>query len=424
MSVFSRTRLAMRSLTVYRNLLSDETVSRFLGLLSAAEGGGAASFCAEYGAFVHCLAGATPALDFSARLEELVRYDDNAFSRAAAGKGDGAAYRLLRKAAEYDLAAIAQLSAVTAAQLKQAFGGTEEEAGVIAALPEYAAGTKRFFSAFDSYDRMDEAETFYRTNGFGAFARFGAFRWANGLVGVANADPVRLADLKEYDYERGLVAANTLDFLEGRGGGNLLLYGDRGTGKSSTVKALANEYRARGLRIVELPLNRLPELPAVIETLRDVPLKFLLFLDDLSFASDDESFSSLKSILEGGVVARPENCRVYATSNRRHLVKETFSERSADDVHAGDTMQEKLSLSDRFDRTIHFFAPDQARYLSIVYALAADRGLELPAEELKRAAVQWAISAGGRTPRAAKQFVDWAAAQREKGLSLFENEGS
>ncbi|MPN20400.1 hypothetical protein SDC9_167779 [bioreactor metagenome] len=173
---------------------------------------------------------------------------------------------------------------------------------------------------------------------------------------------------------------------------------------------------------MEIPLNRLPELPAVIETLRSVPLKFLLFLDDVSFAADDESFSSLKSVLEGGVVARPENCRVYATSNRRHLVKETFSERNADDVHAGDTMQEKLSLADRFDQTISFFAPNQAQFFAIVRSLASDRGLGVPLQTLERAAAQWALRSGGRTPRAARQFVDWAQAQTEQGRTLLEGE--
>lgn len=421
MGDLARTRSIFGSLTVYRNLLSNETVSRFLRLLAAAEGGDAASFCAEYGAFFQSLSCADAELDLSALLERLVRFDDNAFSRAAAGGAGGAAYRLLRAAAEHDLAAIANLAAITAEQIKTEAGGTANE--IISTLPAFTGDSKSLFSTLDRFERTNEMERFYRQNGFGRFAEFGAFRWAGELVGVANADPVRLCDLKEYNYERGLVAANTLDFLEGRGGGNLLLYGDRGTGKSSTVKAVANEYRARGLRIVELPLGWLTELPAVIETLRNAPLKFLLFLDDVSFTTDDESFSSLKSLLEGGVVARPENCRIYATSNRRHLVKESFSDRNADDVHAGDTMQEKLSLADRFDQTISFFAPDQARYFAIVRSLAADRGLDVPAETLERAATQWALQSGGRTPRSAKQFVDWAAARQTRGLSPLENGG-
>jgi len=153
-----------------------------------------------------------------------------------------------------------------------------------------------------------------------------------------------------------------------------------------------------------------------------VPLRFILFLDDLSFSADDAAFSALKSVLEGGVVARPENCRIYATSNRRHLVKETFSERSVDldDVHAGDTKQEKLSLYDRFDQTVNFFAPDQAQYLSIVRAIAQEKEISIPLEELDLGAVRWAIRAGGRSPRAAKQFVEWADARLKKGASILD----
>jgi len=420
MGDLSKARSAFGSLTVYRNLLSDETVSCFLRLLTAAEGGDAASFCAAYGEFFYSLSNREMGLNLAHLLERLVRLDENAFSRAAASGEQGKVYNLLRKAAEYDLAAIATLAAISANDLKTAAGGAQNEA--IHALPEYDTEEKGLFFTQNGFEMIHDLEWFYQKCGFGRFAEFGAFRWSGELIGVSNADPVRLRDLKEYEYERGLVVSNTLDFLEDRGGGNLLLYGDRGTGKSSTVKALANEYRDRGLRIVEIPLNRLPELPAVIETLRMVPLKFLLFLDDVSFSADDESFSSLKSVLEGGVVARPENCRVYATSNRRHLVKETFSERNADDVHAGDTMQEKLSLADRFDQTISFFAPDQVQYFAIVRSLASDRGLDVPLQTLERAAAQGALRSGGRTPRAARQFVDWAQAQTEQGRTLLEGE--
>ena len=157
-----------------------------------------------------------------------------------------------------------------------------------------------------------------------------------------------------------------------------------------------------------------------MDRLHNVPQRFILFLDDLTFSEDDASFSALKSILEGGAAARPENCVVYATSNRRHLVKESFADRNPDDVHAGDTMQEKLALYDRFDQTINFFAPDQAKYLSIIRALALERNLEASLEELERGAIQWAIRAGGRSPRTAKQFVDWAAIQIHKGASILD----
>ena len=421
MSDLSKVNLQLKSLTVYRAILLDETVSRFARALDAAQSGVAETFCTSYGEFLQSLSQVEDSLDFAQHLEKLLKYDDNAFSRATSRKGNEPE-QALRNAAAYDLEAIRSIAAVSAKQLKQVIlaHAESQELELINNMPEYTS-LNTFFQN-NAGHVLAQLEAFYRQNGYGVFAQYGAFRWNNALVGVATPDPVRLSDLKSYEYERGLVAANTKDFVEGRGGGNLLLYGDRGTGKSSTIKALANEYRAGGLRIVEVTKGSIPQFPAIMERLREVPLRFLLFLDDLSFSTDDESFSALKSVLEGGVVARPENCRIYATSNRRHLVKETFSERSVDvdDVHAGDTKQEKLSLYDRFDQTVNFFAPDQTQYLSIVRAIAAEKTFAVPTEALERAAVQWAIRAGGRSPRAAKQFVEWAVAQSQKGASILD----
>ncbi len=409
-------------MTVYRAILQDETVSRFVRALSAAQSGVAASFCESYGALIHSLCESTGSLDFSAHLEQLLRYDNNAFSRAAAKGETDDSFLALQKSAAYDLETLIAVSSISAAEFKQAFParGNAHETELILRLPDYTHHSSFFQTG--CANALDELEAFYRANGYGVFAQFGAFRWDCTLIGIRHPDPIRLSSLKSYEHERRLVAANTRDFVEKHGGGNLLLYGDRGTGKSSTIKALANEYREQGLRIVEVTKDSIPQFPEIMERLREVPLRFILFLDDLSFSTDDASFSALKSVLEGGVVARPENCRIYATSNRRHLVKESFSERSVDvdDVHAGDTKQEKLSLYDRFDQTVNFFAPDQAQYLSIVRALAQERALPISAEELDLAAIRWAIRAGGRSPRAAKQFVEWATAQLQKGASILE----
>lgn len=413
--------LKLNTLTVYRSILQDETVARFARVLNAAQGG-ADAFCESYGAFLSCLSQQTDSLDFSAHLEKLLRFDDNAFSRAAASNAVNSSYQALRKAALFDLEAISAASRLSLKDISFAnlSRGNDKVAELISRLPEFVSGGAFFSNSVEN--ALMELESFYCANGYGVFARFGAFRWDHSLVGIQTPDPIRLTDLKSYEYERGLVAANTKDFVERRGGGNLLLYGDRGTGKSSTIKALANEYRASGLRIVEVTKECIPQFPAIMERLRSVPLRFILFLDDLSFSSDDASFSALKSVLEGGVVARPENCLIYATSNRRHLVKETFSERSVDvdDVHAGDTKQEKLSLYDRFDQTVNFFAPDQAQYLAIVNAIALEKQLVVQQQSLERAAVRWAIIAGGRSPRAAKQFVEWASVQLQKGASILD----
>ncbi len=407
------------SLTVYRNILSDETVSRFLRLLNAAQGGDAAFFSSAYGAFYKSLSDRCDTLDFAEHLRRLVFFDDNTFSRAASRGLTGQSYDLLKTAAIFDLKALGSIAAVDSSRVKSGElwrGNALQE--LIERLPDFSCSSG-FFQQ-DAVLAVSELETFYHEKGYGVFAEYGAFRWQGSLTGVPHPDPVRLTSLKEYEYERSQVAANTLDFVESRGGGNLLLYGDRGTGKSSTIKALANEYRDQKLRIVELTKEYIHDLPVVLEQLRDVPMRFILFLDDLSFSAEDAAFSALKSVLEGGVTARPENCLVYATSNRRHLIRESFSERNQDDVHGGETLQEKLSLYDRFDRTVNFFAPDQARYLAIVIAIAKERGLHAEKGELERGAIQWAINAGGRSPRTGKQFVDWADARIKTGKPIIE----
>jgi len=241
---------------------------------------------------------------------------------------------------------------------------------------------------------------------------------AGSFIGVESPDPVRFSDLVSYEPEREEVIRNTLHFLDGRPANNILLYGDRGTGKSSTVKALANEYHSRGLRIIEVPKGLLADFPLIIRRLAGRSLKFILFVDDLSFEDNDENYTALKAMLEGGLEIKPDNVLIYATSNRKHLIKERFSDRaglasgSADDeVRAADTIQEKLSLSDRFGMTIVFSSPDKKTYLEIVEGIAKRRGLEVDREYLRREAMKWELQYNGRSPRTARQFVDWLEAE-------------
>jgi hypothetical protein len=238
------------------------------------------------------------------------------------------------------------------------------------------------------------------------------------FVGVASPDPVRFSDLISYELERRDIIENTLHLLDGKPANNILLYGDRGTGKSTTVKALVNEYHDRGLRLVEVPKKLLGDFPLIIRHLAGRNLKFILFVDDLAFEDNEEDYTALKAMLEGGVESRPDNVVIYATSNRKHIIKEKFSDRAGlasgnadDEVRAADTMQEKLSLSDRFGMTVIFSSPDKKKYLEIVEGLAKARGIKADADFIRSEALKWEMQYNGRSPRTARQFVDWLEAK-------------
>lgn len=251
--------------------------------------------------------------------------------------------------------------------------------------------------------RMEQVGTL----GYGIFARCHVFTLKEGrLIPVKHPDPQRLSDLPGYERERHPILSNTEALLEGKRAANVLLYGDAGTGKSSTVKAIANEYRDRGLRLVEVKKHQLYELPELMDTLAENPLKFILFIDDLSFTVNDDNFAALKAILEGSVGGRAGNVAVYATSNRRHLIKETLSDREGDDIHASDTRQELMSLAARFGLTVTFSVPDRDRFLDIVRSLASRCALGMEDRELSIRAEAFAIRSGGRSARVARQFVD------------------
>ena len=251
--------------------------------------------------------------------------------------------------------------------------------------------------------------------GYGMFAKHHVFTVENGqLVPVRYPDPQRLDELPGYEQEREKVIANTRALLAGMPANNVLLYGDAGTGKSSTVKAIANEFAADGLRLVEVKKNQLYQIPDLMDKLAANPLKFVLFIDDLSFTANDDNFAALKAILEGSVGGRAKNIAVYATSNRRHLIKETLSDRSGDDIHEADTRQELMSLSARFGLTVTFQRPEKARFEVILTELAKQHGIEMPHDQLLTKAEAFAIRAGGRSPRVAKQFIEQCAAGVQK----------
>ena len=284
-----------------------------------------------------------------------------------------------------------------------------------AANPARVRMMRRLHTARDWPSLARDLAGYFAAEGVGLFGRYRAFRWvrdggAGRLAGVAAPDPVRLADLVDYELEREPVLENTRQFVAGGPANNVLLYGDRGTGKSSTIKALANEFGGRGLRLIEVGKDHLGDYPSILALLRGRRERFILFIDDLSFDEHETQYKALKAVLEGGLDARPDNVVLYATSNRRRLVVERFADRQAatldDEVNPQEAAEEKLSLADRFGIHAPFLVPDQERYLRIVEGLAARFGLEMPRDELHRRALTWAQWHNGRSCRAARQFVD------------------
>ncbi len=273
----------------------------------------------------------------------------------------------------------------------------------------------RLAAARDWADCVRDLAGYFAETGVGLFGRHRAFRWIRRdgrgrLEGVHDPDPVRLQDLVGYELERQPVVENTRQFVAGAPANNVLLYGDRGTGKSSTVKALLNEFHGRGLRLIEVAKEHLDDYPEILSVVRGRRERFILFVDDLSFEEHETHYKALKAVLEGSLEARPDNIVLYATSNRRHLVAERFADRQRasldDEVHPEDTAQEKLSLADRFGIHAPFLIPDQDRYVRIVEGLAARYRLRLPAGELRRRALLWSQWHNGRSCRTARQFIE------------------
>ena len=244
--------------------------------------------------------------------------------------------------------------------------------------------------------------------GYGIYAKNRMF-YVDGqdqIVPVHNPDRTELSQLVDYQRERQILLDNTRALLNGKPAANILLTGDAGTGKSSSVKAVANALWREGLRIIEVRKDQLRAIPKILDELSDNPLKFVLFIDDLSFLKDDDNFNALKAVLEGSVTAKSSNVVIYATSNRRHIIKEKFSDREGDDVHRNDTMQELISLSERFGIHISFSKPNRETFLHIVHHLAGENGLDMPENELDAQAERFALERGGRSARLARQFID------------------
>lgn len=377
------------SLVIFRAVLDDAVLARLRTALGALERGeGAVGALADFEAalFAHTC-------DWTEYLLETVLEDENLCVRR---RSPIPAQPALRACLIRELDFLTELGTLTLSRLLAMAGA--EEAGQF--LTPWEASRRDFAAAYET--RAAQAGQW----GYGMFAKYHVFTVSDGaLVPVRCPDNQTLAQLPGYEREREKVISNTRALLSGTGAANVLLYGDAGTGKSSTVKAIANAFAPDGLRLVEVKKHQLYQIPALMDELSRNPLKFILFIDDLSFTANDDNFAALKAILEGSVSGSPRNIAVYATSNRRHLVKETFADRDGDELYAADTRQEMMSLAARFGLTVTFLRPEKQRFREILLALAPQYGVECPEEQLVEQAEAFALRAGGRSPRVARQFL-------------------
>ena len=275
--------------------------------------------------------------------------------------------------------------------------------------------SRRLEEARDADGFFDAVTGFYKDYGVGMFGLNKAFRITNNAAGeliflpINNMDRVMLDDLVGYEIQKKKLVDNTRAFVEGKKANNVLLFGDSGTGKSTSIKAIVNEFYKDGLRMIEIYKHQFQDLSNVIAAVKNRNYRFIIYMDDLSFEEFEVEYKFLKAVIEGGVETKPDNVLIYATSNRRHLIKETWSDRNDmehdNGMHRSDTMQEKLSLVNRFGVTINYSRPSQKEYFEIVIQLARRAGIDLSDEELKAEANKWELAHGGISGRTAQQFV-------------------
>jgi hypothetical protein len=341
--------------------------------------------------------------------------DDNVFTKSACANGASNLDKSVIDAVKLDLMKLEVISSVTAGDIVD-FVADDDLKSIIKTIPQWNIGTPLPPLKEHWDEQIDELINFYQVNGYGDWAKYSAFTWRDkDLIPITSVSPIKLTDLKNYEIQRNKVVDNTISFIEGLPANNVLLYGDRGTGKSSTIHAILNEYKSRGLRMIEISKGDISELTMIREKIADSPMKFIIFIDDLSFDSHEDSFGELKAALEGSLSGKQSNTIIYATSNRRHLIKENFSDRE-NDVNRSDTLQEELSLSDRFGLSITFMNPDKQDYQDIAQKIAIDRGLDVDMDKFLESAEQFARRRGGRSPRCARQFIDYVEGCIKRGV--------
>jgi uncharacterized protein len=422
--------ILINSLCIFTNIKEDNVLIKYKTLLKylnkkeiSIEKG-----ITLYNDFVYELLNRANGISFKKYIIDMIFLDNNSFTSMI--DNENLSNKHIVKQVKYELKSLEYITSITSDEFKEAIihkGDAKNfEAEIINSLIDFEVNSDEDYDSYKAIDKLklnilncdnwgDSLENiieFYKQYGTGIFGEYRAFVWEHEedktyLRGIDAPDPIKLKDLVGYEDQKETIVENTKQFLNGYAANNILLYGSRGTGKSSTVKAITNEYYTEGLRLIEVDKSKLVDFTKIIRILKNKNLKFIIFVDDLVFEEGEASYSALKTILEGGVENRSNNILIYATTNRKHLVKETFSERATDDVHANDTIEEKLSLSDRFGITVSFYSPDQKEYLKIIDGIVESRGIEVDIDYLHAEALKWVRWHNARSPRTAKQFINW-----------------
>ncbi len=351
--------------------------------------------------------------------------NENAFSRVMEIKGNAKGtviqlakndFTVFKELYDFDLSLIDKVLGISCfcfltdyTGFKQSCCATDEKIRISLHSLSLSLGSAPGIETF-----YNEISGFYKAFGTGKFGMYKAFRiLCSGnrveIVPVGSTENIYLTDLVGYEFQKKELIKNTEDFIQGLPANNVLLYGDSGTGKSSSIKAILNEYSDRGLRMIEVYKHQFGHLSAIIEQIRNRNYKFIIYMDDLSFEDYETEYKYLKAIIEGGLEARPDNVLLYATSNRRHLIREKWSDKDDrdDDLHTNDTVQEKLSLASRFGLSILYISPNKREFENIIKVLAEKHGISLPQEELLLEANRWEMRHGGLSGRTAQHFITY-----------------
>ena len=411
----------LSTISLFKNIFNDEAVKNLVTLLELLSKPDSEPenmlrrYCGVYSGLLSSM----QYPNLYEHLSDLLLYDENPFTLACERK-ELSQKPFLKAQAEREYSIFEKLAAIPGSLLKEAFKEKCSEYAefdrIVDGLPDWNSESLKKHNE-SICNRLSDRINEYEKNGAGIFLKHSFFMWdgeSKQIVSVKNPDPVTLDKLYLVESQKEMILKNTGMFLNGLPANNILLYGDRGTGKSSMVKAIVNHFSHLGLRLIEISCKYLDQIPAVTSLLYNRGLKFILFIDDLAFENNEEKYTALKGVLEGGIEHRPDNILLYATSNRRHLIKETFSDRKGlssdnpdEEVRARDNIQEKLSLSDRFGITVVFTSPIKKEYLKIVHKMAEEEDIKIDSALLEQKAMQWEMAYNGMTPRTARQFINW-----------------